>query len=690
MDSFAEFAVGGNQGYAAIVLMWLIVAAALTVFAITIRSRLTLLLKGQADPRFSQLKRRFRDLINYGFIQKRQPRYLWAGVIHLMIFWGFVVLGLRSLDLVTEGLGIPIFSPFMHSPLGTFYNSIKDIFELIVLFACIWAILRRAIVKPERYEGSHTFEAYLVLGLISFLMITDMLFEGSGILLGGQANGWLPAGQLGTLFLPENNPQALSVILRTSYWLHILAFFLFLNLLPLSKHFHIITALPNVFFHSLDKGAIKPAKYGVEDIFELESLGVEKIEDFTWKHILDFYTCTECGRCTDNCPANAIGRPLSPKGLTINLRDHAYEKYPLWSFLPQPQKDADEKPMVGGIVGLDELWSCTTCGACEQECPVFIEYIDKMIDMRRHVLETSQGPKTFNQVLMFVEKTGNPFGKPAAKRADWVKEMEVPHVKILKKGDKTDVLYYVDGYASFDPRSQEIAASIAKGLNLAGMKFGILGRMEKDTGHQVRRMGEEGMFQMLVEENTETLSSIEFKWIITTDPHAYNALKKDYPEPYKVYHYAQFFLVLVETGFLQSQKAVEKTDVYTYHDPCYLGRHNGIYEEPRKLLKSIPGLQLVEMERSRDRSFCCGGGDVMLWHEIEQEEMRMAEKRIEMAIEAGATIIVTACPFCLIHFEDAIKTGGLEDKIRVVDLMELFVSTLEPDTGKQEPSKPLP
>ena len=680
MVSFSEFAVRGNQGYAGLVLMWLVVVAALTVFTITIRSRLTLLLAGQADPRFSHWKRRFKDLIAFGFIQKRQPRYLWAGVIHILIFWGFVVLGLRSLDLVTEGLGIPVFRSFMHSPFGTFYNTIKDLFEIIVLFACIWAILRRAIVKPARYAGSHTFEAYLVLGLISFLMITDMLFEGSGILLGGEPRGWLPAARIGMLFLPESSPQALSGILRSSYWLHILAFFLFLNLLPLSKHFHIITALPNVFFHNLQKGAVKPARYGVEDIFELESLGVEKLEEFTWKQILDFYTCTECGRCTDNCPANAIGRPLSPKELTIKLRDHAYRKYPVWSFLPRSRKDPDEKPMVGGIVGLDELWSCTTCGACEEECPVFIEYINKMIDMRRHVLESAQGPKTFNKILTFVEKTGNPFGKPAAKRADWIKELEVPHVKILKEGDQTDVLYYVDGYASFDPRSQEIAASIAKGLNRAGIKFGILGRMEKDTGHQVRRMGEEGMFQMLVEENTETLSTIDFKWIITTDPHAYNTLKKDYPETYKVYHYAQFFLVLMETGFLEPRKGVEGTDVYTYHDPCYLGRHNGVYEEPRKLLKSIPGLRLVEMERSRDRSFCCGGGDVMLWHEIEQEEMRMAEKRIQMAMEAGATIIVTACPFCLIHFEDAIKTGGLEDKIKVVDLMELFVSTLAPES----------
>jgi len=677
MASFPSLAVQGDAGISGHVSMWIIAIVALTVFAFIIRSRIDLLLAGQKDPRFSNLKQRFLGLIEYGFIQKRQPRYLWAGVIHIMIFWGFVVLGLRSLDLVTEGLGIPIFRPFMHSPLGLFYNSIKDVFELIVLVACIWAILRRAIVKPERYEGSHTAEAYLVLGLISFLMITDMLFEGSGILLTGEAaRGWLPAAWMGTLFLPENSPRALSVILCISYWLHILAFFVFLNLLPLFKHFHIITALPNVFFRKQSKGEIKPARYGVDDIFDLETLGVEKIEDFTWKHILDLYTCTECGRCTDNCPANAIGRPLSPKQLTIKLRDHAYEKYPIMPSRNLDKEGEDATPMVGGIIGLDELWSCTTCGACEEECPVFIEYINKIIDMRRHVLETSQNPKTFNQILMYVEKTGNPFGKPAVKRADWVKEQEVEDVKILKAGDRVDVLYYVDGYASFDPRSQEIAAAIVRGLKLAGMDFGILGKLEKDTGHQVRRMGEEGLFQVLVEENTETLSTIDFKWIVTTDPHAYNALKKDYPESYKVFHYSQFFLSLVETGLLRPNRAVDKSDLYTYHDPCYLGRHNDIYDEPRRLLTSIPDLRLVEMDRSGDRSFCCGGGDVMLWHEIEQEEMRMAEKRVHMALETGANVLVTACPFCLMHFEDAIKTGGLEERIRVKDLMELFMSAL--------------
>ena len=447
----------------------------------------------------------------------------------------------------------------------------------------------------------------------------------------------------------------------------------FLNLLPLSKHFHIITALPNVFFRKLDKGAIKPIRWGVEDLDELDSFGVRKLEDFTWKHILDFYSCTECGRCSDNCPANIVGRPLSPKLLTIALREHAYEMYPI--IKKKQERDDQEEAIVGTVVDPQMVWSCTTCGACEEECPVFIEYIDKIIDMRRYLIENAENPSTFNQVFMHFEKTGNPFGKPASKRADWAKELENIDVRLLREGDSVETLYFVDSYASYDPRVQGIASAIVRALDMAGIDYGILGTLEKDSGHQPRRMGEEGLFQLLMEENLETLENIHFKNIVTTDPHAFNTLRKDYPKDFQVFHYAQFFLDLVKSGKLSPKKPVEDL-VYTYHDPCYLGRHNGIYDAPRELLRSLPGIKLVEMDRSRDRSFCCGGGDIGLWYEIEQEEVRMAEKRVRMAVEAGASCIVTACPFCLIHFEDAVKTARLEDSMKVIDLMELVLSTL--------------
>lgn len=653
----------------------LILILSLSLFTYVIFKRVQLLRLGAADPRFDQIGKRILDVINYGFLQKRQPRYFWSGLIHILIFWGFVVLGLRSIYLVTQGLGIPILWPLMQSSFGSFYNTLKDIFELVVLVACIWAMLRRALIKHKRYEGSHTFEAYFVLCLISFLMITDMFYEGSALVLDPSRETWLPASSLIAAVLSGSTTPFIKCIHIWSYWLHILTFFFFLDFLPLGKHFHIITALPNVFLRKLSKGSLKPAKWGVEDIEELESLGVEKFEDFTWKHILDFYTCTECGRCSDNCPANAVGRPLSPKMLTLKLRDYGYQKVPIFKWNKEASK-SDSPVMIGEVISYDEIWSCTTCGACEEECPVFIEYIDKIIDMRRHLIETSKNPNAFNQILMNFEKTGNPFGKPLVKRAEWVKEIEDIPVRLLKEGDEVDVLYFVDSYGSYDPAARAIASSIVRGLHLARINFGILGPLERDSGHQVRRMGEEGLFQLLVEENMKSFNSIRFKKIVTTDPHAFNTLKKDYPASFDIYHYSQFFLELVQNGRLRPTRGVERSDVYTYHDPCYLGRHNGIYDEPRALLHSIPGLNLVEMKRSRDRSFCCGGGDIALWYEIEQEEMRMAEKRIEMAREVGANVIVTACPFCLIHLEDAIKTGGFEDEIKVIDLMELFISTL--------------
>jgi Fe-S oxidoreductase len=364
----------------------------------------------------------------------------------------------------------------------------------------------------------------------------------------------------------------------------------------------------------------------------------------------------------------------------MKLRDHAYGMFPLFGRSPAAgdKEDADEeerREIFGNILTEEEIWSCTTCGACEEECPVFIEYIDKIIDMRRNLIETSNAPRAFNQVFMHLEKTGNPFGKPPSKRSAWASELEGMSVRVLKEGDETDILYYVDSYPSYDPRAQSVAAAVVRTLNLAGVEFGILGPKEKDSGHQVRRMGEEGLFQLLMEENMETLKGIKFKKIVTTDPHAYNTLRNDYSIKFQVLHYSMLMNSLMEQGLLKPKRDVEP-GIYTYHDPCYLGRHNGIYDEPRRLLKSLPGLKLVEMERSRDRSFCCGGGDIILWHEISSEKERPAGIRINMARKAGAGVIVTSCPFCLMHFEDAIKTAGLEWELKVVDLAELVVSTL--------------
>jgi Fe-S oxidoreductase len=664
----------GIPGYG---LGWTLFIVSMAVFSYTMYRRYQLIRESRPDPRLSDVGKRIADLMTFGFFQKRQPRYPVAGLIHIVIFWGFVVLGLRSIDLVSQGLNIPFLQPIMASGFGAVYNTLKDIFELAVLLACTYAAYRRLLVRPKRYEGSHMGEALLVLGIISFLMISDMLYEGSTLVaLGPEAtHPWLPAAQIGAAFVAGSTPETLRSICLGSYWLHLFAFFFFLNFLPIGKHFHIITALPNVFLKKQGKGSLKPARWDVENFEDVETCGVGEFKEFTWKHILDFYSCTECGRCTENCPANAAGRPLSPKLLTLKLRDYGYGNVPLMN-TGGDDTAKENVAMVGDIVTAEEIWSCTTCGACEEECPVFIEYIDKIVDMRRHLIENSKNPPTFNKVFMNFETTGNPFGKPPEKRVEWLKDLKNTPVKIMNEGDQTDVLFYVDGYGSYDPGAQKVTAAIAKGLDRAGVVFGILGELEKDTGHQIRRMGEEGLFQFLMEENMEVLNGIQFNRIVTADPHAFNTLKNDYSLNVKVAHYTEMFADLVAQGKLKLLKNPEAGKVYTYHDPCYLGRHNGIYDAPRQLLSAIPGVKLVEMERRKDRSFCCGGGDVILWHEIEEEKVRPAELRVKMAREAGADVMVTACPFCLIHFEDAIKGMGLEDEMKVVDLMSLVISAL--------------
>jgi Fe-S oxidoreductase len=680
MTHIVQPALERYLGIPGFIILLFILFAGLALFAYIIYRRYQLLRLANPDNRSDSLKHRFYDFVIYGILQWRQPRYLWIGILHIMIFWGFVVLALRTISLYAVGIHPELTLPFMGGILGDFYQFVKDLFEIIVLFACVAAILRRAISRPERYEfkhgKAHKFHAYLVLALIGFLMVTDMALDGSGLLLGEKTRFFLPGAYGASLLLGGLDQETLKGVFLWNYWLHILTIMVFLNYLPLGKHFHIITALPNVFLRKLKKGSIKPPRWGVENIEDLESLGVEKFEDFTWKHILDFYTCTECGRCSDNCPANSVGRPLSPMEVTIKIRDYAYKSKPLFPFLTKGDPPDPDQPLIGTILTPDEIWSCTTCGACEEECPVFIEYIDKMVDLRRYMVESAMIPKDFQDALLRFEKTGNPFGKPPSKRADWLKELEGVPVKILEEGDEVDVLYFVDSYASFDPQIQQIAMAIVKGLHAAGVSFGILGPSESDSGHQVRRLGEEGLFQFLVEQNLEVFKTIRFKEIVTTDPHAFNTLKKDYPGNLTVKHYTEFFLPLIESGRLKPSKPLDNGDVYTYHDPCYLGRHNGIYEPPRKILASIPGIKIVEMERNRDRSFCCGGGDINLWYDIEQEDERMGERRVKMAREAGATVIVTACPFCLLNFDDAIKTGGFEGQMRVVDLMELFMSTM--------------
>jgi Fe-S oxidoreductase len=568
--------------------------------------------------------------------------------------------------------------------LGEIYTVVKDYSATAVFVSVVILAIRRVAFKPTRYAvpenlgKDHTPEAVFILGLIATLLVSDSLFEASQLAAFPER-----ATSASPLTLPWGfqrllagaSVQSLASINLAAYAVHDFTFFFFLCLLPLGKHFHVITSLFNVFFMRIDKGNVKPVRHGVPDseLDKLKSFGVKKLEDFTWKHLLDFYSCVDCGRCTDRCPANAAKRPLSPRFISIKARDYAYKLYPLTG-----KKGAESKPLIGTIFSEDEIWSCTTCGACEEECPVGIEYIDKMVDLRRGMVDDGMVPQSLQKPMAALEKRGNPWGKLEKKRAEWTAGVgQDVQVKLVEKGQTADTLYFVDSITSYDDRSQKIAQATARLLTKAEVDFVVIGKDEKDSGHDVRRFGEEMLFQSLKEQNTEAIKAAGAKRIVTNDPHALNALKKDYAELPPVSHVSELLVVGMESGKLKLKPVEDDSRTYTFHDPCYLGRHNGVYDAPRKAIDGIPGLKRVEMtDNCRDRSFCCGGGGLSLFYEP-QEEKRMGVIRVEMAKEAGANVIVTACPYCLTNIEDAIKVAGLEGQMEAIDLCELVDKHLE-------------
>jgi len=599
-----------------------------------------------------------------------------AGVLHIVVFIGFLILSIRSTSLVIIGISEHFVLPGFDGALGNIYNVLKDYAATSVFIACFIAAIRRGYFKPERYAvpekygHDHTAEAVFVLCLIMTLMISESLFEAAEVASGHEVFlSPLTLVWFFTYLLKNMSQESLQVIHLISYYVHDCVFFFFLCFLPLGKHFHVITSIFNVFFMRTTSGNIKPVRCGVSDdqLDELESFGVKKLEDFTWKHILDFYSCADCGRCSDQCPANAVKRPLSPRFITIKARDLIFKNYSLTKdFIKNEQ-------LVGGIYEEDEIWSCTTCGACEQECPIGIEYIDKIVDLRRGMVDEGMVPQSLQKPLQALEKRGNPYGKMEKKRADWTKEKEFVQecsVNIVEE-EGTDTLYFVDSITSYDDRMQDIARATAKILSAAGIDFGILGKAEKDSGNEVRRFGEEMLFQDLKDQNTDAILALGVNKIVTADPHALNVLKNDYKGLPTVEHISQVIARCVKSGQIRLKSVEDTSKVYTYHDPCYLGRHNSIYTDPREAIDAIPGVTRVEMIKCKDRSFCCGGGGLMLFYEPE-EEQRMGVLRVEMAKEAGANVIVTACPFCLVNIEDAIKVSGLEGKIEAIDFGELI------------------
>jgi Fe-S oxidoreductase len=666
------------RGLSLLSLTSLIQLLGLSCFAYIVVKRFAPLARGERDIRLDRLWLRLQRVVQYWFGQWKHPRYRIAGTLHLLIFAGFLILATRAFYLLVFGLSEDFAAT---GAFGRAYDVIADYAATIVFLAVSAAAIRRIVFKParyavpEKYGKGRAVDAIFLLALIALLMFSESLFEASRAAIQGQqgrAPEFLPILSLPWILQDVLGSSSLSTLWSvhlSAYVVDVLTFYFLLCYRPFGIQFHVETSLFNVFFAKLDRGTVKPVRWGVSDeqLDQVKSFGVKKFEDFTWKHMLDFYSCADCGRCSDNCPANAVGRPLSPRFLSIKARDYAFQHYPVFG-------DAGTgTALIGSVYSEDEVWSCTTCGACEEECPLLIEYIDKVVDLRRGMVDDGNVPKSIQKALKALESRGNPYGKLEKKKADWTKDKEFQQdcdVTILNGDSAVETLYFVDSITSYDDRIQAIGKATARILADTGETFGILGAAEKDSGHEVRRFGEEMLFQALRDHNTDAIKESGVQRIVTSDPHAYNALKHDYKDLPPVEHISQVIAREVKSGKLKLNHVANGNNVYAYHDPCYLGRHNQIYDDPRDVLDAIPGLRRVEMSRCRDRSFCCGGGGLMLFYEPQENE-RMGVKRVQMAAEAGANVIVTACPFCMVNIEDAIKVSGMEGKMAAIDLAEL-------------------
>ena len=650
-------------------------------FGYIVARRVAPLLRAERDPRFDQPLARLRQVAKYWFGQWKHPRYPTAGVLHILIFSGFILLALRAFTVLIVGVKPDFILPGMSGESGRIYEVLTDYAATVVFLSMIFAIVRRVVFKPPRYEvparfgKAHKADAIFLLALIAVLMAADSLFETARAVSHAQFTNssefaaafsmpWLLKILL--VSAPENTLAALCF---TGYLTHEVAFYFLLCYRPFGIQFHVETSLFNVYFSRLSKGTLKPVRWGVSDehLDRVKSFGVKTFEDFTWKHMLDFYSCADCGRCSDNCPANSAGRPLSPRFISIKARDYAFQHYPMFG------RPGNGAALIGSVYSEDEVWSCTTCGACEEECPLLVEQIDKIVDLRRGMIDNGNVPQSLQKPLKALESRGNPYGKLEKKRVDWIGVQDFRQdcaIKTIDKNNGADTLYFVDSITSYDDRMQSIGRATAKILDYVGTNFAILGTNEKDSGHEVRRFGEEMLFMALRDHNTAMIKASGVKRIVTADPHAFNALKHDYKDVPPIEHISQVMAEAVTAGKIRFSPVENNDDVYTYHDPCYLGRHNGVYDAPRAVIDAIPGLKRVEMKRSRDRSFCCGGGGLMLFYEPKEEE-RIGVKRVRMAAEAGANVIVTACPFCMTNIEDAIKVVGLEGRMTAIDLAEL-------------------
>ncbi|GII52488.1 Fe-S oxidoreductase [Planotetraspora thailandica] len=640
------------------------------------------------------------------FGQRKLLKWTPSGTAHFFVMWAFFILATVYLEAYGALIqGAVTGKPDFHIPLiGTWpiLGFLQDFIAVAALIGLIaFAAIRIAkspkkLGRGSRFSGSHLGGAWLVLFMIFNVIWTMFLFRGSAVNTGNfPYKSGAFASDLVAKILPTS--EALESV---GLLLHIGVMLVFLVIVVNSKHLHIFTAPMNVLFSRRPDGlgaAQEMRSNGRVLDFEeadpdVDVFGRGKIEDTTWKGFLDFYTCTECGRCQSQCPAWNTDKPLSPKMLILDQRDHAFKVAPylMMSEEQRAHQGEDvlallEKPLVGedGVIHPDVLWSCTNCGACVEQCPVDIEHIDHILDMRRYqVMIESSFPSEAGVMLKNLENKGNPWGMSEMKRAEWIEELdfEVPIID-EKMPEDVEYLFWVGCAGALEDRAKKTTKAVAELLHIAGVKFGVLGPMEACTGDPARRLGMEFLFNMLAQQNIETLNEAGVKKIVATCPHCFNTLANEYPQlggMYDVVHHTQLLSHLVEEGRLTPITPIEEK--ITYHDPCFLGRHNKVYAQPRDIMSKVPGVQTQEMHRCKDRGFCCGAGGARMWME-ERIGKRINTERVEEALTTDPDTVSTACPFCLVMLGDAINekknSGQAKESVEVVDVAQLLIKSVK-------------
>lgn len=677
----------------------LVIAYAVSLFVYVVKTRITFIKLGKKEEFDNNVKERMKKIWVMVFGQKKLMKDKKSGAIHVMFFYGFILVQFGAIDFIIKGI-----KPGAHLPLGSLYAGFtffQEIVTLVILVAVVWAFYRRYIEKLVRLKRG--FKSGLVLIFIGGLMLSVLVGNGMSMIWHGHEATWTePVASLIGTALSGIGETASIVVFYIAWWIHLIFLLSFLVYVPQGKHAHLIAGPANVYLNRLEKpGKLK--KIDFEDETQ-ESFGVGKIEDFTQLQLVDLYACVECGRCTNMCPATGTGKMLSPMDLILKLRDHLTNHgaaitskqpwVPTFAFantqgnqlaLASAGKGVEESAaglayspsLIGEVITEEEIWACTTCRNCEDQCPVMNEHVEKIIDLRRYlVLTEGKMDADAQRAMQNIERQGNPWGLNRKERENWREareDVEVKTVKEMKKaGEEFEYLFWVGSMGSYDNRSQKIALSFAKLLNEAGVKFAILGNKEKNSGDTARRLGNEFVFQELATNNIDEFEKNDVKKIVTIDPHAYNIFKNEYPDfglTAEVYHHTEVLYELVKEGRLKPKYEVNET--ITFHDSCYLGRYNEVYDPPREILKSIAGVKLVEMERNRDTGMCCGAGGGLMWME-EETGHRINVARTEQALEVNPTVISSGCPYCLTMLTDGTKAKEVEDKVSTYDVAELL------------------